>query len=122
MSKNMGDTNKATSLTKYMLKYGLLQGVAFSAVVAGIGTFVPGVFTLDATIQSLLFQCLPHLAFQQTLVSLGHWWQSISLHGGRNDSRNCCRSLQNVTRQFRHCHLVDSRDHLFRCLIPQWTD
>jgi hypothetical protein len=69
ISKHMGDTNTATSLTKYMLKYGLLQGVAFSAVVAGIGTFVPGVFTSDATIQSLLFQCLPHLAFQQTLVS-----------------------------------------------------
>lgn len=83
MSKNMGNVDKATSLTKYMLKYGLMQGIAFSAIVAGIGKFIPGVFTSDPTIQSLLFQCLPHLAFQQTLVSLTLILEGLAIGGNQ---------------------------------------
>jgi Na+-driven multidrug efflux pump len=85
MDKNIGDTNKATSLTRSMPKYGLLQGVAFSAVVAGIETFVPGVFTSDATIQSLQFQSLPHVAFQQTLINPALILEGLAISG--NDFR-----------------------------------
>eukprot|EP00980_Cylindrotheca_fusiformis_P017780 scaffold5605_cov128-Cylindrotheca_fusiformis.AAC.21 len=83
MSKAMDDRDKAKSLTKYMLKYALLQGLAFSAMVAGVGNFVPGVFTTDRTIQGLLFQCLPHLAFQQTLVSLALILEGLAIGGNQ---------------------------------------
>jgi putative MATE family efflux protein len=81
MSKNMSTPDKARSLTKYMVKYALLQGLAFSALVAGIGKFVPGLFTADATIQSLILRCLPHLAIQQTMVSLTLILEGLAIGG-----------------------------------------
>ena len=83
MGKNNGDTHRATSLTKYMAKYAMVQGLAFSALVAGIGRFVPGVFTADATIQSLLFQCLPYLAIQQTMVSITLILEGLAVGGNQ---------------------------------------
>lgn len=74
---------RAKSLTKYMLKYALLQGLAFSALVTGVGKFVPGLFTQDAAVQSLLFQCLPHLAMQQTLVSLTLIMEGLAIGGNQ---------------------------------------
>eukprot|EP00339_Tiarina_fusa_P001659 CAMPEP_0117035076 /NCGR_PEP_ID=MMETSP0472-20121206/24933_1 /TAXON_ID=693140 ORGANISM="Tiarina fusus, Strain LIS" /NCGR_SAMPLE_ID=MMETSP0472 /ASSEMBLY_ACC=CAM_ASM_000603 /LENGTH=549 /DNA_ID=CAMNT_0004744437 /DNA_START=150 /DNA_END=1799 /DNA_ORIENTATION=- len=83
MSKNMNTPAKARSLTKYMVKYALLQGLAFSALVGGIGKFVPGVFTSDATIQSLILRCLPHLAVQQTVVSLTLILEGLAIGGNQ---------------------------------------
>jgi len=83
MSKNMGNAARAQSLTKHMVSYALLQGIAFSILVAGIGRFVPGAFTADAAIQSLLVKCLPHLAFQQTLVSLVLILEGLAIGGNQ---------------------------------------
>jgi len=83
MSKNIDSVQKATSLTKYMLKYALLQGIALASLVAAIGRFVPGVFTTDQTIQSLLFQCMPHLVFQQLLVSFTLILEGLALGGNQ---------------------------------------
>lgn len=83
MSKNLSTPDKARSLSKYMIKYSLVQGLAFSALVGGIGKFVPGVFTSDATIQSLLLQCLPHLAIQQTIVSLTLILEGLAIGGNQ---------------------------------------
>jgi putative MATE family efflux protein len=81
MGKQLGEPKFARSLTKYMLKYALVQGLALSALVAGVGKLVPGMFTQDATIQSLLMQCLPHLAMQQTLVSFTLVLEGLALGG-----------------------------------------
>ena len=70
MGKNLNKPKQVKSLIIYMIKYSLLQGLAFSALVGGVGAMVPGIFTQDANIQWLLLQCLPHLAIQQTVVSL----------------------------------------------------
>jgi Na+-driven multidrug efflux pump len=83
MSKSLSTPEKARSLTKYMIKYAVLQGLAFSALVAGIGKFVPGLFTSDANIQSFLMQCLPHLAMQQTLVSITLVLEGLAIGGNQ---------------------------------------
>ena len=70
MAENTESPAKAKSLTRYMMKFALTQGLAFSALVAGIGKFVPSVFTSDPTVMAYISRCLPYLAFQQTLVSL----------------------------------------------------
>jgi MATE family multidrug resistance protein len=70
MADNMERPARAWSLTKYMMKFALAQGLVFSAFVAGVGKFVPGVFTSDPTVMAYISKCLPYLALQQTLVSL----------------------------------------------------
>lgn len=83
MAKNIGVREKAISLSKYMAKYALLQGLALSTIVAGVGKFLPGAFTRDATVCSLLLRCLPHLAFQQTLVSLTLILEALTIGGNQ---------------------------------------
>ena len=61
---------KVNSLMKYMLKFALAQGLAFLALVFGMGRFVPGAFTSDATVIHYISQVLPHIAIQQTMMSL----------------------------------------------------
>jgi putative MATE family efflux protein len=70
MAENMERPERARSLTKYMTKFALTQGLAFSALVAAVGKYVPGVFTSDPTVIAYIAQCLPYLALQQTLVSV----------------------------------------------------
>lgn len=83
MGKNLNNRQKVKSLTKYFVKYSLLQGLAFSVIVGGLGGFVPGIFTQDVGIQSMLLQCLPHLAFQQTLVSLVLILEGLAIGGNQ---------------------------------------
>ncbi|KAG7350489.1 MATE efflux family protein [Nitzschia inconspicua] len=83
LSKNMKEPPKAKSLTKYMVKYALVQGLVFSAIVAGIGRLVPGVFTSDPTVTSYIAQCLPHLAVQQTIVSICLVLEGLAIGGNQ---------------------------------------
>jgi Na+-driven multidrug efflux pump len=81
MGRNLNNRKNAMSLTKYFVKYSLAQGLAFSVIVGGLGSFVPGVFTQDIGIQTLLLRCLPHLAVQQTVVSLVLILEGLSIGG-----------------------------------------
>ncbi len=83
MGKSLSSPQKAKSLTKYMVEYSLTQGFAFSLIVAAVGRFVPGVFTQDVEIQKLLLQCLPHLAFQQILVSVVLILKGLAIGGNQ---------------------------------------
>lgn len=83
MGKHRNSPQMAKSLTRYMVKYSLMQGAVFSLIVAGIGGFVPGIFTRDIVIQKLLLQCLPHLAFQQLLVSLVLILEGLAIGGNQ---------------------------------------
>ncbi len=83
MGRNLNNRKNAMSLTKYFVKYSLAQGLAFSVIVGGLGGFVPGVFTQDIGIQTLLLRCLPHLAVQQTVVSLVLILEGLSIGGNQ---------------------------------------
>lgn len=84
MGKNLQTTPaRVRSLIRYMVRYSLFQGLAFSALVAGIGGFVPGVFTQDPGVQQLLLKCLPHIAFQQVLVSLTLILEGLAIGGNQ---------------------------------------
>ena len=86
LSKTIGegnDTQKIRSLTKYMVKFAVTQGLAFSAVVFGVGRFVPGAFTQDPTVTRYIAQCLPYLAIQQTLVSLCLVLEGLAIGGNQ---------------------------------------
>ncbi|KAL3921848.1 MAG: hypothetical protein SGILL_002531 [Bacillariaceae sp.] len=83
LSKNMNEPQKARSLTKYMLKFALTQGLTFSAIVGGIGRFIPGIFTSDPTVTSYILQCLPHLALQQTIVSMCLVLEGLAIGGNQ---------------------------------------
>jgi len=72
---------KIRSLTKYMIKFALAQGLAFSALVFGAGRFIPGAFTQDPTVSRYIAQCLPHLAIQQTIVSLCLVLEGLAIGG-----------------------------------------
>jgi len=64
------DGPQVESLTKYMVKFALLQGLVSMLVVDGLDLIVPRLFTPDPAIQAQLHQVMPHLAAQQLLVSL----------------------------------------------------
>jgi putative MATE family efflux protein len=83
LSKNMNKPQKAVSLTKYMGKYALFQGLMFSTLVAALGRFVPDIFTTDPTVASFIAQCIPHLAFQQTIVSICLVLEGLAIGGNQ---------------------------------------
>jgi putative MATE family efflux protein len=64
------DRLQVKSLTWYMLKVALVQGIVSMLVVDGIDLAVPQLFTSDPVIQGHLHRIMPHLAWQQILVSL----------------------------------------------------
>lgn len=73
------DRSKVHSLTWYMLKVALLQGVVSMLVVDGIDIAVPQLFTKDIVIQRHLHQIMPCLAWQQILVSLTLVTESLAV-------------------------------------------
>ncbi|GKZ00241.1 hypothetical protein MPSEU_000977000 [Mayamaea pseudoterrestris] len=64
------DKPQVKSLTKYMIGFALLQGLISMLVVDGLDLLVPRLFTSDKAIQAHLHHVMPHLAWQQVIVSL----------------------------------------------------
>jgi putative MATE family efflux protein len=83
MSKHVREPSKAKSLIRYMTKFALIQGLVFSAAVAAVGRFIPAVFTSDPTIVGYMSRCLPHVALQQTLVSVCLAWEGLAIGGNQ---------------------------------------
>lgn len=83
MGRNLNNRKRAMSLTRYFVKYSLVQGLVFSAIVGGLGSFVPGIFTQDVGIQNLLLRCMPHLAIQQTIVSIVLILEGLAIGGNQ---------------------------------------
>jgi putative MATE family efflux protein len=73
------DQSKVRSLTWYMLKCALLQGIVSMLVVDGIDILVPQLFTKDIVIQRHLHKIMPCLAWQQILVSLTLVTESLAV-------------------------------------------
>jgi Na+-driven multidrug efflux pump len=78
MSKSTANLNKIRSLSKYMTKFAVAQGVASTMLIYVLGTFVPELFTKDVVIQRFLHQLMPHLAAQQVLISLTFVLESMA--------------------------------------------
>jgi MATE family multidrug resistance protein len=78
MSKSTANLNKIRSLSKYMTKFAVAQGVASTMLISVLGTFVPELFTKDVVIQRFLHQLMPHLAAQQVLISLTFVLESMA--------------------------------------------
>lgn len=57
------------SLTRYMFKFALAQGVLATIAILGLGQFAPSIFTTDPAILSHLKDLIPILAWQQLLIS-----------------------------------------------------
>lgn len=64
------DRRQVKSLVSYFVKFALLQGFASFLAVDAINLLVPQLFTKDPLIQQHLHKLMPHLAWQQILVSL----------------------------------------------------
>ena len=75
--------DKTKSLIRYMMRFGLAQGLAFSMLVFGVGQFAPTVFTQDSSVIYWISKCLPHLAIQQTLVSLCLVLEGLAIGGNQ---------------------------------------
>jgi Na+-driven multidrug efflux pump len=63
------DRPQVQSLIKYMLRVAVIQGLVSMLVLDGADLIVPQVFTTDPAIRQHLRNIIPHLAWQQLLVS-----------------------------------------------------
>lgn len=67
------------SLTRYMFKFALAQGVLSTMAIFGLGQFAPSIFTTDPAILSHLKDIIPILALQQILISLTLVTESLAI-------------------------------------------
>ena len=67
------------SLTGYMFKFALVQGVLSTIAIFGLGQFAPSVFTTDPAIRLHLKEIIPYLAWQQILISLTLTFESLAI-------------------------------------------
>ena len=83
MSRSLGHLKKIRSLTAYMVKFAIAQGLATTGLILAAGPFIPRIFTSDATIANLLHNLMPHLAWQQLLVSITLVAESLAIGGNQ---------------------------------------
>jgi MATE family multidrug resistance protein len=80
------DRRQVRSLTRYMLKWSVLQGVAAMALVGGLMEgVVPRLVPNDPILRRHVYNLVPHLAAQQLLVSLTLVVESLAV--GANQFR-----------------------------------
>jgi putative MATE family efflux protein len=82
---SQADGEQVRSLTWYMLRLAIAQGIVSMLVVDGIDFVAPQLFTKDPVIQEHLHKLIPHLAWQQILVSLTLMVESLAV--GANQFR-----------------------------------
>ena len=78
-----GARHSIRSLSVYMLKFALVQGFLSTLLIFGLGQFAPSVFTTDPTIRLHLNSIIPHLAWQQVLISLTLVAESLAIGGSK---------------------------------------
>lgn len=77
------DRSKVRSLTKYMVRVGILQGLGSTALILVFRNILPRMLTSDSAIQQHLVHLMPHLAWQQLLVSLTLIIESLAAGGNQ---------------------------------------
>jgi putative MATE family efflux protein len=83
MSRSMGQFAKAKSLVSYMLRFSILQGLATTGALLLASPVLPKLFTPDLAIRGHLTSLMPHLAWQQLLVSLTLVTESLAIGGNQ---------------------------------------
>ena len=83
MSRSLGQLKKIRSLTAYMLKFAIAQGLATTGFILAAAPIIPKIFTSDPTIAGLLHNLMPHLAWQQLLVSITLVTESLAIGGNQ---------------------------------------
>lgn len=71
------------SLTRYMTIFSMLQGLVSTAAIFVLGRAAPAVFTTDPMIRTYLKDLIPHLAWQQLLVSMTLVMEALAVGGNR---------------------------------------
>ena len=83
-ARNNTTYNKVRSLMLYMLRFSFLQGLATTGVLLLASPYLPKLFVpTDAVVQSHLTSLLPHVAWQQLLVSLTLVTESLAIGGSQ---------------------------------------
>jgi len=72
---------KVRSLVLYMLRFSLLQGLATTGTLLLATPYLPKIFASDVVVQGHLKLLLPHLAWQQVLVSLTLVTEGLAIGG-----------------------------------------
>jgi MATE family multidrug resistance protein len=83
MSRSMGQYPKVKSLVSYMLRFSVVQGLATTGALLLASPFIPKMFTPDLAIRHHLISLMPHLAWQQLLVSLTLVTESLAIGGNQ---------------------------------------
>lgn len=83
MSRAIGQIKKLRSLVWYMLRFAGLQGIATTLLLVAAAPFLPGLFTTDSSILHHLHTLMPHLAWQQLLVSMTLVTESLAIGGNQ---------------------------------------
>jgi putative MATE family efflux protein len=85
LSRHLQHPSKAKSLIKYMTKFAVLQGqgLVLSAGLVALRRVLPTIFTTDPIIIEYVSRCLPHVAFQQTIVSVCLAWEGLIVGGNQ---------------------------------------
>jgi len=79
MGRHLKVQSKVRSLTRYMMKVATIQGLASTLLITIMGTVVPSIFTKDPHIRLHLVNLMPHLAWQQILISWTLVVESLSV-------------------------------------------
>ena len=79
MGRHQKVQTKVRSLTKYMMKVATVQGLVSTLIISLLGRVVPAIFTTDPLIREHLHHLMPHLAWQQILISFTLVVESLSV-------------------------------------------
>jgi len=74
---------KVRSLVLYMLRFSFLQGLATTGTLLLASPYLPKIFASDVVVQGQLKLLLPHLAWQQVLVSLTLVTEGLAIGGSQ---------------------------------------
>jgi putative MATE family efflux protein len=83
MSRAVGQYNKVRSLISYMIRFSLVQGLVTTGALLIMTPYLPRMFTSDIAIQRHLTSLMPHLAWQQLLVSLTLVLEALAIGGNQ---------------------------------------
>jgi Na+-driven multidrug efflux pump len=79
-----GNLSAIRSLSGYMIKLSLIQGLVGSLAMLLLRRLSPSfIFTSDPTVRQNLLTLLPHVAYQMTLVSVTLVTEALAIGGGR---------------------------------------
>mmetsp|Transcript_11754 Transcript_11754/g.32405 ORF Transcript_11754/g.32405 Transcript_11754/m.32405 type:complete len:156 (-) Transcript_11754:303-770(-) len=81
MSQSKNNLRRMRSLASYMARYAVVQGLMTTSLLLSLSSVLPKLFTTDLAIRANLVALMPHLAWQQLLVSITLVAESLAVGG-----------------------------------------